>query len=68
MAPENLEPRDDEPGSDHHVERFEGWLLSGRQPVLIEARSMSSGSQHYSNATEDEIFSAQMARDRQILD
>ena len=33
VSSEDLEPSDDEPGrADHHIERFEGSLLAGRQP------------------------------------
>jgi len=32
VPPEQFEPQDDEPGTpDHHVERFEGLLLAGRE-------------------------------------
>ena len=47
VPPENLEPGDDEPGrADHHVERFEGCLLSGRQPHDLLHQEFKVGLDH----------------------
>jgi hypothetical protein len=33
VPPEKLDPQDDDPGTtNHHVERFQGLLLAGREP------------------------------------